>query len=202
MAIEILDGGTIAGLRRVADQLTNTRPLLIQVGFRANVELRAWFVKRNLAPSKIEGHRSDFWRAMASSVAGPTIVGAGKVRVSVTDYRFNQKVFGGRITPKRAGALTIPIAPESRGLTVKVFERETGIKLFLLKKTGGALTNLLAGALPAGGVKVFYVLSKGVDQDPDPEALPPRDKFNAALLDEADQTLRRSLNSDGGSRSA
>lgn len=199
MAIEILDQGTVAGLRKVADQLTNTRPLLVQVGFRANVELRAWFLRRNSTGNKLGGRRSNFWADMAHSVSGPTVLSAGKVQVSVTDKRFNQKVFGGRITPKTKKSLTIPVAPEAYDQTVSTFEHESGIKLFLLKRKGGAFSNLLAGKIGGDQIKVFYVLSKGVNQDPDPEALPPRTDFNAAILDEADHTLRRSLNIGGGS---
>lgn len=194
MALDIVNASTVAGLKRVAEQLTNTRPLLIQVGYRGNAELRSYFLSRNLSSDLIKGRRgSGFWRDIAGSVSGPTLVGGKSVRVSVTDYRFNQKVFGGPIRPKTKESLTIPVADEARGVAVSVFEHETGIELFRLKKKGGGLTRALAGELPGGGIKVFYILSSGVTQEADPEALPPRDKFNAALLDEADQTLRRAL---------
>lgn len=50
---------------------------------------------------------------MARSVSGPIFVGSGRVRVSVTDFRLAQKVYGGTIRPKTAKALTIPVAPGS-----------------------------------------------------------------------------------------
>lgn len=190
--IDIVDNGTIAGLRKIAAQLANTRPLLIQVGFRGGVELRSWFRARNTTPNKLGGRRSNLWAGFASSVHSG-VINSRSARVTVADYRFNQKVFGGRIVPKRKKSLTIPVTPESYDRSVSVFEHETGIKLFLLRKKGGALSNLLAGKLPGGGVKVYYVLSQGVNQEPDPEALPPRESFNDAILDEANATLRRSL---------
>ncbi|MBA3960848.1 MAG: hypothetical protein H0X40_02970 [Chthoniobacterales bacterium] len=191
--IEFIDGGTIAGLQGIAAQLKNKRPLLVQVGLRGNTELRAWFRSRNSAPNKLGGRRANLWNTFASSVSS-SVVDNSTARISVTDFRFNQKVYGGRITPKQKKSLTIPVAPESYGVSVFTFEHDTGIKLFLLRKKGGTLTNLLAGKLGDGQVKVFYVLSKGVNQDADPNALPPRAQFNAAILDEADATLRRDLN--------
>lgn len=47
MAIEIIDSGTITGLRHAAEPVNNPRPLLIQVRQRANVELPNWFLARN-----------------------------------------------------------------------------------------------------------------------------------------------------------
>ncbi|HEY1771333.1 MAG TPA: hypothetical protein VGG02_13865 [Chthoniobacterales bacterium] len=199
MALRILDGGTVQGLRQVSAQIKNPRRVLIQAGGRAKLELTNWFRQRDRTPNKLGGPPTHYWSGVADSLSGPTPVGPGSVRISVTDKTFNQKVYGGPITPKTKEALTIPVAPEAYDMPVTTFQQESGIELFRLKNTGGVLTNALAGKLPSGDIKVFYILSGGVNQNADPDALPPRDLFNAAVLDEADQTLRRALNNAGAS---
>lgn len=194
--ITLVDHDTAQELGRIYDRVRNPVGMLKVVGRRGSNELKSHFRRRNLTGNKLGGRRSNFWRQVADSVNAPIYEGGNtltRVRISIGDPRFLQKVFGGKISAKNAGALTIPVDKLSYGRTTSVFEHETGIQLFLLRKKGGGFSNLLAGIVSAKKVTVFYVLVKGVDQDKDPEALPPREKFNAAILDEAQQFLDREV---------
>jgi len=187
LEIILNDKETTEGLGQIADRVSNPIAMLSVVGRRGANELKSHFRARNNTPNKLGGRRTNFWRQIADSVNSPVVESSHRVRISVTDRRFLQKVYGGRIKPDRAKALTIPVAVESYGLTVQQFQQASGIQLFLLRKKGGAFTNLLAGAIGSshGEFKVYYELQPYVDQDKDPEALPPEGKFGAALLDEA-----------------
>jgi len=194
--ITLVDHDTAQDLGRIYDRVRNPVGMLKVVGRRASNELKTHFRSRNSRPNKLGGRRSNFWRQVADSVGNPIYEGGdalSRVRISINDPRFLQKVFGGTIRAKNADALTIPVDPLSYGRTVAVFQQTTGIQLFLLKKKGGGISNLLAGFPNAKQFKVYYVLVKEVDQDKDPEALPPRAKFNAAILDEGQQYLDREI---------
>jgi hypothetical protein len=197
IAIDFLDHDTIAGLGRIADRINNPDALLKVVGRRGANELQRHFRNRNTQGNKLGGRRTNFWRQVADSVNSPVQIGPTTVRIAITHRLFLQKLFGGRITANRAGALTIPVDPLAYGRDVSRFQRETGIQLFLLRKKGGGFSNLLAGFVSAKQLKVFYILSGGVDQDKDPDALPDRGRFNAAILDEADRMLARQIRNGG-----
>lgn len=195
IAINFIDHGTVSDLQAIAKRVRNPEAMLKVVGRRGANELRAHFRRRNATPNKLGGRRSNFWNKIASSTNNPVAEGPGRVRISITDPRLAQKVYGGRITPKRRKALTIPVAPEAYDRTVPEFQQETGIQLFLLRKKGGGLTNLLAGAIGGSGhrFKVYYTLQPYVDQAADPEALPPPAVFGAALVDESQSYLTREV---------
>jgi hypothetical protein len=199
--IEVIlnDEATRVGLGRIAARVNNHEALLKVLGRRGSEELRRWFRSRNSLPNKMNAPKTNFWRRVADATNSGRVEGLTRVRISVGSPYFAQKVFGGKITPKRGAYLTIPVDPASRGRTVSVFEHESGLKLFRLRKKGGALTDLLAAAEANGHIKVYYVLSKGVDQDPDPNALPPRAGFHAAILEEAEQMLSRQIKDSSGS---
>lgn len=195
--ILINDRGTLEQLGRMQEQLQNPEALLKVIGRRGANELKKHFRDRNQKGNKLGGRRTNFWRQIADSVNAPVTEGGSRVRISIAHPHFAQKVFGGPITPKRRQALTIPVAPEAHGRTVAVFQQETGIQLFRLKKKGGGFTNLLAGAVgsSADKFKVYYVLVKSVAQDPDPDALPERNKFRLAIMETANEMLQRQIKS-------
>ncbi len=194
LEIILNDKVTTEGLGSIADQVRNPIAMLKVVGRRGANELKSHFRDRNSTPNKLGGRRTNFWRQISDSVNSPVLEGSTRVRISITDPRFVQKVFGGTIKPKNAKALTIPVDPLAYGRTVAVFQQTTGIQLFLLRKTGGGFSNLLAGfPNKSAHFVVYYVLVKEVHQDKDPEALPKEGEFGAALLDEAQQYLDRKV---------
>lgn len=197
LEIILTDKDTTAGLGRVRDRVRDPSAMLKVVGRRGANELKRHFNRRNARGNKLGGRRTNFWRQISSSVSNPRVESQSRVRISITDPRFVQKVFGGTIRAKNAGALTIPVDPLAHGRTVAVFQQSTGIQLFRPRKKGGALSNLLAGFATSKGFKVYYILAKEVDQEKDPDALPKRSTFNAAILDEADQYLVREIRTGG-----
>jgi hypothetical protein len=196
LEIKFIDHDTIASLGRIGARINNLEGLLKIVGRRGSNELKFHFRGLNSKGNKLGGRRQNFWRAVADEVhtvqSGPT-----SVSISVGHSFFLQKLLGGRISAKRAGALTIPVDPLSYGKTALAFQRGTGIQLFLLKKKGGGMSNLLAGFVSAKKLKVFYILERSVDQKADPNALPDQKRFNEAILDQADRQLAREIRTGG-----
>lgn len=195
ITITLSDQGTTAELDRIAGQLRNPNALLKAVGRRGAEELRKHFRTRNQQGNKLGGRRSNFWRQVADSTNNPVQDGPSRVRISISHPAFAQKVFGGTIKAKNAGALTIPVDPLAYDRTVAVFQQATGIQLFRLRKKGGGFSNLLAGFAGSSHDKadlhIFYILAKSVTQAADPQALPDRAQFNAAILEEATNSLER-----------
>lgn len=185
-------------LRRVLGLAKKPERMLRVVGRRGANEMKAHFRQRNTVPNKLGGRRTNYWRRVADSVQNPILVNQRTIEIAVSEPTFTERRIGGDwrnggsfdITPKIKGALTVPIAPEAHGRTVKVFERETGIHLFRLKERDGGLSNALYG--PDGrGIKIFYLLLGAVTQQPDANALPNRARFMAALLETAQSELDR-----------
>jgi hypothetical protein len=132
---------------------------------------------------------------MAWSVQAPVQESPTTISVSISDPRFAQKLFGGPITAKAAGALTIPVEEKAYGRTTSTFERETGLKLFLIRSGKGAFQNaLLAVKDPDGrGFTVEYLLTKSVTQSADPEALPDKTALEQAILARSQRILDRQI---------
>lgn len=194
ITIKINDRDASAKLERIALQAKNPRALLAEVGRRAGNELKRHFRMRDREPNKLGGARTHFWIGVSRSVSAPVPVGSfgvSGVRIDITHPGFAQKVFGGRIVPKRAKALTIPVHPAAHGRRASVLENE-GIKLFLIK-TGPSKLGVLAAKNPEGGkgFTVYYVLSRGVDQKADPQAMPAEGALASAVRDQAEKHMAR-----------
>ena len=193
ITISFTDSGIIRELSEIGARVRRPAALLKVLGRKANSELKSHFRRRNRVPNRLGGRRTNYWRRVADSVNSPVVEGATRVRVAITEPTFAHKVRGGLITPKRARFLTVPVDKEAHGRTVAVFQRETGIRLFRLRRRGGGLSNLLAGVVSEGRVKVFYVLLSSVNQEPDREALPPRSYMESVIVITARSYLDREL---------
>lgn len=159
----------IARAERISSDLS---PLMLVLGTDLRNQLVAHFRERKrLNKNKLRGKRTNFWSQVAMATQVPRVKNSGsQVIVSINHPSIAQKVRGGIIRAKRAKALTIPVAPEAYGRTVRTFEAETGTKLFLIGKEFGH--GALAAATKSGGFKIMYVLRKSLYQKPDPNALP------------------------------
>lgn len=185
-----ISGSGLTGLRDLAARARNPQAMLKEVGRRGANELKAWFRQRNKTPNKLGGRRSNLWLKIADSVQTPVLLGGTRARISVTHPVIMQKVRGGLIRAKRGNWLTIPVAPEAYERPARVFQKETGLRLIFIQKKG-SLHAFFAERLQGKGIRIIYLLVKEVDQDRDPQALPPEDKWNAALLDQAQKHLDR-----------
>lgn len=89
------------------------------------------------------------------------------VTVSNNADFFKFKTTGGKIIPKRAEELTIPMVSEAAGRRVKDYIAATGNILFRI--TG---KKALFEATEGGGIRAVYALVKELNQDPWPDAVP------------------------------
>jgi hypothetical protein len=175
------------------DLAKNPRALLAVAGRELANRLKDHFRRKDVEePNKLSPRRQHFWLAVSRSVQSPVVDGARTVSVTVNDPRFAQKVFGGKITAKRAKALTVPVTEKAYGRTTATFEKETGLKLFLLGRKDHGRGGVLAAKI-GDQIEVEYVLTKSVTQQADPTALPPESDLEKAILDRVQGVVDRQL---------
>jgi hypothetical protein len=185
---------------RIISETRNPRAILLGAGRTVGAQLKRHFRAKDRSESNhLSARRSHFWLTMAWSVQAPVQESPTTISVSISDPRFAQKLFGGTITAKAAGALTIPVEERAYDRTTKIFEAETGLKLFLLK-AGGTKSNALENALLAvadpanpGHVTVEYLLTESVDQPADTDALPDKTEMENAVLARSERIMDRQL---------
>ena len=183
----------------------NPRSILLNAGREVGNQLRKHFRQRDGdSPNHISSRRSHFWLDVAQSVNVPQLEGQFSVSVTVSDPRFVQKVFGGPIRPKDKEALSIPVDERAYDRTPATFEAETGLKLILVK-IGGSKANALENAVLAvadplnpGHLTTEYLLTKGVDQQADTEALPEKNALETAIIARSQRVLDRELETPTG----
>jgi len=186
-------GGTMGAL---IEKLAKLKPLHAALGKRTEIELREHFLQRG---------GESFWPEIRSSTA---YTGADEDagHVAISDVRFNQKVYGGDITPKEAKFLTIPAIAEAKGKPASVFDF---LKVVRFKGSGAlALVEADRTFIKIGkqrkdgsrGVKdkgrsqrgkVWYWLARKVRQKKDAKALPTKEHMAAALVDETEEFFAR-----------
>ncbi len=155
--------------------------LLAGMGREATNLLRKHFIGKDktdvnkLAPDR----RQHYWFGVSRCVQAPVQTGFNQVSVSINHPSIAQKVVGGTIKAKRVRNLTIPVSPDAYGRTASTFEKETGLKLILLKE-GTSL--MLVTSRGLNRLQVEYVLTPRVNQKADPTALPEETGFRAALI--------------------
>lgn len=162
---------------------------IVQAACRAaRTTLQRHFRMRDRMPNKLGGRRTHFWLDIYKSTQlGEVTDRYGILRIG--DSRMAQKVYGGPIVAKNVRNLSIPVNPAAHGMRPAVFEREAGVKLFFVK---GHNQGLLAHRIGDGylaELKVDYVLTPRVDQDADPNALPPMQKLETDALTAAAKQL-------------
>jgi hypothetical protein len=178
-------------------QARNPVGMLKACGRELANQLKSWFRdKDRSSANKLSERRSHFWLAVSRTVGNPEQTGYNQISVNVSHPVIASKVFGATITPKAAGALTIPVEERAYNRTAATFEKETGLKLFLLrigKTAGNAFGNAVLAVKEAGHITIEYILSKKVVQPPDPTALPPRSQLEAAILARGQSVLNNEV---------
>lgn len=154
-------------------------------------QLKRHFRKKDRnEPNQLSPRRSHFWLAVARSVQNPVLNGNLSVTVSINDPRFAQKVFGGPIRAKLAGALTIPVEERAYGRSARTFEADTGLKLILIRTGHGAFENAVLAVKEGKGLTVEYILTKSVTQPADTDALPDKTLLERAIIARADAVFQ------------
>lgn len=167
----------------IISKVKNPSAMLKVSGRELANQLKSHFrLKDRTEPNQLSPRRSHFWLAVSRTVSNPMQEGIDSISVSITHPAFAQKVFGGVIRAKAAGALTIPVEERAYGRTAATFEQETGLKLFLLRVGKGSFQKAVLAAKEAKGLVIEYVLKKSVNQDRDPNALPVASALEEAIL--------------------
>jgi hypothetical protein len=154
-------------------------------------QLRKHFRMKDRAPNTLSPRREHFWLQIMRSVNEPEQTGYNAISVRISDPRMAQKVFGGPIVAKAAGALTIPVEERAYGRRASTFEAETGLKLFIVRTGKGKTGNAVLAVAEGKGITVEYILTKSVDQEADPTALPEMGMLEQAILARAQAVADR-----------
>lgn len=115
----------------------------------------------------LSGPVSGRWETeVAADWQAPIQVDANTVLIQNTNPTLAHKILGGTIVPVEAGALTIPLVGEAKGIRAAEYEEFSGNKLFHPKGK-----NILA--IKSGDEIVpIYALRSSVSQEPWPGAMP------------------------------
>jgi hypothetical protein len=128
--------------------------------------------------------RTHFWRKISNSVGSVEVDTSGmSFKIPIKDKRLRQKVKGGPIVPKKARALTIPVHPDAYARSAAELERALGVKLFILRTALGDAFLAAKRELRKGRKSVirYYLLKRGVFQQPWPGTMPERSEIRKAF---------------------
>jgi hypothetical protein len=200
VTVTIKDGATYT-LSKLAEGLTNRRPLNAAVGKRGEVELRAHFLERNQEPNKKGWPRQDFWNRIRKSTALAAVDETGAT-IAISDPAFAGKMHDFTLKPKEGKYLTIPAIAEAAGRSARTFQNlEPLVRWMNGKRRAIALVERQASNIKYGRERkdgtrsvthtsssiggVVFWLVESVRQKKDPRALPKREDMENALREEA-----------------
>ena len=146
------------------------------------------FREKNQVLNKRGWKKSGFWAQIRQSVQ---LDAQGmKCSVVINDPRFNQRLYGGVITPKTGKALAIPLKEEFKGVNPSTFGKD---RFFLIKSKKGKNLGILAEKNSDGSLKLCYVLRRSVKQDADATALPKLEVIEATARKALEDAIMREL---------
>ena len=206
----------------VLGPLENRKGLNAVLAQRLAVEIKEHFRVKNGQPNNRGWRKTGFWNQLsrATAVDKDSITDTG-ADVVVADARLAIHLYGGQIKPTGGREfLTIPLIQEANGLRVDSYEKKFKRELFRLPDTrvlvekrmrGGdrSMINATTGSRFRNGVsstvevgarqqlRAVYALAPSVRIPADPDALPSKEKIQAALADEADKFIARELAKGG-----
>jgi hypothetical protein len=123
----------------------------------------------------MNGPRSGQWeKDVAADWQSPVPVDANTVSIVNTHPHLSHKIEGGTIRPVNAGALTIPLIPDAKGLSAREYEAASGNKLFAVK-------GVLAHKGDGNEIVPVYALKQSVTQGPWPGAMPAQEDLQAVF---------------------
>jgi hypothetical protein len=201
-----IDSGNLRNRIEQLGRLSDSPRPILQAATGSVVKLlRAHFTKRAEVPNRMGGKRTNFWKDVnRSAKIGEVTDRSGTVVIG--DYRFAQKVYGGKITAgksissatgKPTKYLAIPARTEAYGKRPAAFK---GVELHLVQcgpRGGAALVVKTAAKAKSSFIDmVYYWLVRSVTQKPDPKALPPRDAIEKAAAAGAESYLRGAVQRD------
>ena len=180
-------------LLRIANSLKSTQPLMLVMGNALANALHEYY----------EGKNSNFWSTISDAV-GPPQASENHATVSIDSPILIHKITGGPIVPKRGKALAIPYIDEAREAGSPGTRQDDLLRFVPIKTknpyTVGALVERQKKMLKRvrGGneqvkLKIWYWLVTKVEQNPDPNALPPMSELEDAVYESGAAYLRRQI---------
>lgn len=207
MYIEIPDLSENGVAARLGSLLRLSRSpwAIMQVAGKAlSNELRAWFLLRNAEPNKMGWPSQNFWSRIRNATAVGEVT-ATQASVSISDPAIRLKLFGGRVRPKRGQNLAIPARAEAYAAgspregahpplkfafafddqiqkwRPALIAEDPGMKTLRRKtKKGEVRTKTVEDKKQPAGI--WYWLVKSTWHQPDPDALPPTEQMQSAIL--------------------
>jgi len=135
------------------------------IGKAVSEVVRDHLEARNLVPNKLGGPKTNFWARLAGGVSYVATVDSSEVSVPAPA---RQKYLGGVIRPsKPGGVLIFPISAATYGKTFREWRQ----------------------ANPKEPAKGLWAFAKSVNQQPDPNTLPP----DQVILDRAAEAITDNL---------
>lgn len=203
MGNNIIDGIS-PELERISKRLSDTRPLMAEMGKRMEVELREHFAKLGRKPNKMGWPKREFWNRSVRRNTHLTNFTSTTATVTIDSAEFIHRIQGGTIRPKRGKTLAIPA--NAAAYRAGSPGNADGVQLDYLPLHQGNLVGALIRRFETivkklktktktkyiGG-DVWYWLVRSVTHKPHPEELPDQAKLNADVMDTARATLRRLL---------
>lgn len=216
-------GTSLAKIKQLPGKLSEPGNFLQKTLGRHMVQVlkRHFNTLDNDYPNKLNGRRQHFWRAVGKTVQLPTVHNPQEQTVSINHAVIAHKVgvgaAGGWIRPKAKQWLAWAVVPDAYGMTPRIYEQETGRKLFFLKVSdttalliermiteyskkeklahkwhkGNPTPHYKAGFIgPKQKTRVVFLCKKEVHQNPDPRALPPTKELELDMAMEAEKLLK------------
>ena len=166
--------------------------------FEAGAKTAQRFITRHLRDLEARGNKKG-WPSQHFFAGGKNAVeknvGIASVTpksavITIADVRFVHRILGGTVTPKRAGALAIPLTAEAYGLAGKGTLRESMPGLILFRTARGAFLGKSTMQKVAGRkglkrqqIKALFILLKSVTHKPHPNELPDQARMGAEIHD-------------------
>lgn len=179
--ISIDEGAVTAKLDRLDGFMSEPGVSLLQAGYEVKNYIQLYhedFDGKWRGSHYMSGPRSGQWeKDVAADWQPPFAVDANTVSIINTHPHLAHKITGGTITPVHAGALTIPLIPEAKGISAREYEASSGNKLFIAK---GVIAHKGSGE----EIVPVYALKQSVTQEPWPGAMPPQDELQS-IFDKA-----------------
>lgn len=187
MDISIQDGIS-PDIERKLDALKNTRPLMRAIAEAMEQTMRAHYLSQ--PPNALGFPSQGFWRKEGADRVIIESFDQTQATVVVDSVAMGHRFFGGRVSAKGAGALSIPVSPEA--YATGSASLWSGPELTLIPRQDKPA--LLVDVSDETAWNIHYVLVKSVVHEPDERAFAPRETVESSvhqvIRDKLDLLLR------------
>lgn len=195
LSVHVHSDQLTAKLNAIVRQGTRPRPILDASARGARKVLLEHFRQRDQTPNRLGGRRTHWWASVARSTQLASVTDTEAI-VSIGEPGLALKVRGGRVVPKRARMLTIPIHPAAHGRRAGTLAM-TGNRLWVFRPRGKEGPAFLAQSTGDDQFRLLYVLKAFVDMPADPQAMPEQNRIEQEILRRAEAQLAMQIRQTG-----